>query len=117
MSKKQPIYSDLASSEMRSYGICDWRLTLDPEKPYWGPVAKEIHEVPPGYEPTLEKALEFYPQDDHEGRPLILNTMESAIAEGSSWSVVCRFTTAKKRCIWCARREMSLLMLPDAQSD
>jgi len=100
MDRNQSIYDDLAGSVMSGYGIGDWRLELGTGKLHWGAVTKEIHEVSPDYEPTLEAALEFYPEDDPEGRPLIQGILERAIINGASWAVVCRLITAKKRLIW-----------------
>lgn len=98
--KKPSIYDDLAGSVMTGYGIGDWHLQLETGELYWGPITKQIHEVSADYQPTLETALNFYPEDTADGRPLIEAALQHTIASGEPWEVVCRFVTAKGRPIW-----------------
>ncbi len=43
-----------------------WLIDLDPIRLRWSEIVREIHEAPPGYEPTLEEAINFYPPEYRE---------------------------------------------------
>jgi PAS domain S-box-containing protein len=73
-----------------------WELVLGQPGPRWSDETCRIHEVPVGYQPTLEEALNFYPP---ESRQLIENVLTRAIQTGEEWDVECwlRTSTGKSR--------------------
>lgn len=78
-------------------GVGGWELVLDPMRLTWTEQTKAIHEVPIGYEPTLEQAIEFYMP---EARPAIISAVERAIATGTGWDIELPLVTAKGNKIW-----------------
>lgn len=70
-----------------------WEVNLDKRTVYWSAVTKMIHEVPPDYEPTIDEAISFFP--DESGR-LISNAVRNAIEKGESYALELDFVTARK---------------------
>jgi PAS domain S-box-containing protein len=68
-----------------------WELVLGQPGPRWSDETCRIHEVPVGYKPTLEEALNFYPP---ESRQLIENVLNRAIQNRSDWDLECWFRTS-----------------------
>lgn len=56
-----------------------------------------IHEVEPGYKPTYEQALAFYPP---EARATIMAVMEAGRSDGTPWDLQLPFVTARGRPLW-----------------
>jgi signal transduction histidine kinase/CheY-like chemotaxis protein len=81
----------------RIAGVGAWRLDLATMRPEWTDQTCRIHEVPPGYQPTLEAAVEFYAP---ESRPVIQALVQKCIAEGTSWDAELRVITATGRPVW-----------------
>ena len=74
-----------------------WELDLNKNKLIWSDVVKQIHEVEPEYQPTLEAGINFYAP---EAIPVISEAMRFAIEEGQSFDVELQLITAKKNRIW-----------------
>ncbi|QDU71087.1 Aerobic respiration control sensor protein ArcB [Mucisphaera calidilacus] len=74
--------------------IGGWRLDLNPLRPVWSEMVKEIHEVSPDYEPTLENALKFYAP---EARAIVQNAVDRAIETGEPWDIEVPMITARGR--------------------
>ncbi|CAK9039842.1 Autoinducer 2 sensor kinase/phosphatase LuxQ [Durusdinium trenchii] len=77
--------------------IGGWEIDIASEKVYWSDQVRAIHEVPPGYVPSVEKAIEFYVG---ESRREISECVERGIRDGRGWDVECRFRTAKGNLRW-----------------
>lgn len=101
--KAQHMASDLTLAHAfldrvgRIAGIGAWRLDLGTMTPEWTDQTCRIHEVPPGYQPTLEGAIEFYAP---ESRLVIKALVQKCIAEGTPWDAELRAITATGRPIW-----------------
>lgn len=74
-----------------------WELNLETKVIWWSSTTFAIHEVPEGFVPTLENAMQFYPGE--EGTK-IKKLVEKAITQGEGYDCVLRFITAKNRKIW-----------------
>lgn len=60
-----------------------WEFDVKNQKIHWTSVTKEIHGVPPDFEPELTTAVDFYKEGD--SRNLISAVLEKAINQGASW--------------------------------
>lgn len=65
--------------------------------PVWSDIVKQIHEVPDDYEPDLDSALDFYPE---EARAKMQQAVECGIKDGSGWSQMLPLRTYKGNEIW-----------------
>lgn len=81
----------------RLAGVGGWEVDLDTSEITWTDQTCRIHEVPPGYRPTMEEALDFYAP---EAREAIDRAIGKAIAEGGGWDLELPFITARGRRIW-----------------
>jgi hypothetical protein len=59
---------DFLERTLRAAGIGGWELDLASGQMLWSEETCRIHDVPAGYQPTLEEALEFY---EPQSRPVI----------------------------------------------
>jgi PAS domain S-box-containing protein len=74
-----------------------WELDLKNNVLSFSDVVKEIHEVDPEYQPTLEAAIKFYAP---EVVPVISEAVRRAIEYGESYDVELQLITAKQNRIW-----------------
>jgi PAS domain S-box-containing protein len=65
-------------------GVGGWELDLQTNKMRWTAQTNRLHEVPSDYEPSLEKALAFYPP---AVRPIIESAVETCMREGTPWDL------------------------------
>lgn len=63
----------------------------------WSAQTCKIHQMPIGYQPTLDEALAFYTP---ESRTIIKKTVENAIKTGDSWDLELQITPVGKNPIW-----------------
>ncbi|MEQ9069231.1 MAG: PAS domain S-box protein, partial [Gimesia chilikensis] len=77
--------------------IGGWHLDLEMRELFWTQETYAIHEVEPGYRPSIETAYSFYAP---EARPVLQSALERAIETGQSWDLKLPFITAKGRHIW-----------------
>jgi PAS domain S-box-containing protein len=75
-----------------------WEVDLVTGKNTWSSITKEIHEVEPDYEPSLQTAINFY-KEGHD-RELISNVVKEGIENGVPWDVELRIITAKGNEKW-----------------
>ncbi|MFI4917208.1 MAG: PAS domain-containing protein, partial [Phycisphaerales bacterium JB060] len=85
------------ANTVRMAGIGGWELDLGTNSLHWSDRVCQIHEVPPGYVPSLEEAIGYYEGPD---RQVIVGCIQRAIELGEPWDVECRFITAKGRRRW-----------------
>lgn len=64
---------------------------------YWSDETAVLHELPPGYRPTLVEAMGFYAPED---RPLIEEAFRECAASGRPYDLELRLVTAGGRPIW-----------------
>ena len=74
-----------------------WELDLKKNVLSFSEVTKQIHEVDPDYQPTLEVAINFYAP---EAIPMISEAVRRAIEEGEPYNVELQLITAKQNRIW-----------------
>ncbi|HET9032368.1 MAG TPA: PAS domain S-box protein [Dokdonella sp.] len=81
----------------RLAGVGGWEVDLDTNAITWSDQTCRIHEVPLGYQPAFEEAINFYTP---ESRPTIEAAVARAIADGTPWDLELQLVTAKGRQIW-----------------
>ncbi|MCX6135906.1 MAG: PAS domain S-box protein, partial [Ignavibacteriales bacterium] len=74
-----------------------WELDLKKNVLSFSDVTKQIHEVDPEYQPTLEAAINFYAP---EAVPVISEAVRRAIEEGEPYDVELQLITAKQNRLW-----------------
>jgi diguanylate cyclase (GGDEF)-like protein/PAS domain S-box-containing protein len=81
----------------RAAGVGGWEINLATDQIIWSDETCRIHDVSPGYAPTLKEALDFYAP---QAREVIQSAVQTGIEEGRSWDLELPFVTAKGRHIW-----------------
>lgn len=74
-----------------------WEVDLRTNTIIWTDETCRIHDVEPGFQPTLEAGINFYAP---EARPVIEKAVQDAIATGKGWDLELPFITAQSRSIW-----------------
>lgn len=74
-----------------------WEVDLETLNPIWSEEVCRIHEVPPGYRPNLEEAINFYAP---EARPIVEAAVKKGLEDGSPWDFELPLITANHRRIW-----------------
>ncbi|WP_336328025.1 PAS domain S-box protein [Halovenus sp. HT40] len=88
---------DLLVRTERMADVGGWELNLDAGQIYWTEGARLIHEVPEEYEPTPDKAIDFFHPEDQ----ITLNKAVARCREtGESFDEEVRLITAKGRERW-----------------
>ncbi len=82
-----------------------WEVNFIKQKVYWSAVTKEIHGVPPDYQPQINAGFDFY---EKESRDMILAAEENATKNGTPADLELQLITAKGKKIW-----VRLLMNPE----
>ena len=75
-----------------------WEMSMADQKPRWSQLTREIYEVAPDYEPTLEDAITFCKEGEHRDRFAAL--VKDTIVSGNQWDEEFCIVTAKKKEIW-----------------
>ncbi|GLP95498.1 diguanylate cyclase domain-containing protein [Paraferrimonas sedimenticola] len=83
------------ATEMNGIGV--WELDMLTGTPHWDEQTYKIHEVPDGWEPELNEAINFYVPED---RPLVEEMIQNEIEHGGGWDREFRFITYTGRRIW-----------------
>ncbi|MCC5913679.1 MAG: PAS domain S-box protein [Balneolaceae bacterium] len=65
--------------------IGTWELNIEEQSLHWSRFVRELHEVPSGYKPDLENAINFYKEG--ENRDKISQAVEKTIADGSPFDL------------------------------
>lgn len=81
----------------RLAGVGGWELDLRTNEVTWSDQTCRIHNVPPGFQPSLDEAVNFY---DPAARPLIEAALRKAIAGGEGWDLQLPLVTATGKKIW-----------------
>jgi two-component system cell cycle sensor histidine kinase/response regulator CckA len=77
--------------------IGGWELDAETLEVSWTEETYRIHEVPIGYKPPLQEALDFYHPDD---RPILAQAVQDALDHGKPYDMEVRFTSAKGNQLW-----------------
>ncbi len=78
-------------------GVGGWEVDLLTNRVVWSNETCRIHEVPAGYEPSLEEAINFYAP---EAREVVAAAVQKAMDDGSGWDLELPMITAKGRAFW-----------------
>ena len=89
--------NDLLDRSQRLGNVGGWELDLRTEELRWTDETARIHGLPPGYEPELETAIEFYHPDD---RDVITAAVDRAISERESYDHELRLVRADGEQVW-----------------
>ncbi len=81
----------------RLAGVGAWQLDLVTHKLTWSSQTLRIHDLEPGYQPTLEQAKSFYPL---QARDALEKALQESIEHGWAWQLELPLVTAKGRSIW-----------------
>lgn len=93
--ENQSILLEQISSLARVGG---WELDFVSQKSTWSKTTKEIHEVPPDFEPSIEKGLSFF--KDSKDKEKISLAVQQLIDNGTPYDIEVRLTTAKGNELW-----------------
>lgn len=74
-----------------------WKYDIGAPFLVWNEVVCRIHDVEPGFRPTLEEGIAFYAADS---RTLIQSVVERCVADGTPWDVEAEIVTATGRRRW-----------------
>jgi PAS domain S-box-containing protein len=74
-----------------------WDLDLASNRLTWTEETRRIHEVPPAFEPTVERAIGFYHPED---QPKIAEAVRRAIELAEPFDLQLRIITAGSREVW-----------------
>jgi PAS domain S-box-containing protein len=74
-----------------------WEVDTATKQPRWTDEVCAIHERPPGYRPSIEEAVGYYPPDV---QPVVLELVDRALHHGEAWDVELPLITAKGNQIW-----------------
>lgn len=80
----------LEAQQMATIG--HWELDLNDNRLFWSDMTRVIHEVPDGFVPSYEDAINFY---DEPSRPVITKAIEQAFKTGNGWDVSLGIITYK----------------------
>ena len=78
----------------RVAAVGGWELDLVTQELLWSPETRHIHEVPPGYRPSVAAAIGFYAAP---ARPLIEAAIDEALQHGTPWDLELPLVTATGR--------------------
>ncbi|MBK6850202.1 MAG: PAS domain S-box protein [Burkholderiales bacterium] len=81
----------------RIAGVGGWELDLRTQVLIWTEQTRRIHDVEPGYQPSLQDALDFYPG---RARQAIEEAVAAGVAGGAGWDLELPFVSAKGRALW-----------------
>ena len=88
---------DLLDRTGRIGGVGGWSFDIASQAIEWSDQTCRIHEVAPGFRPTLDQAVNFYAP---EARPVIAQAMQQAMASGQGWDLELALVTARGRRVW-----------------
>lgn len=77
-----------------------WEYDVINDILYWSPMTCELHEVPAGYVPSLDEAINFYAEGT--SRELVRLSVNEAMQLGRPYAIEVELVTATGRRIWCA---------------
>lgn len=81
----------------RAAGVGGWQFDLRTQRLVWSAQTCRIHEVPEGYEATLDEALAFFPR---EVRSTLQAALDRAVGSGEGWDLELPFVTRQGRSLW-----------------
>ncbi|MFZ6051219.1 PAS domain S-box protein [Halocola ammonii] len=83
------------ATELASLGF--WEVDVINDSIYWSPMVCKLHEVPEGYQPNLDEAIQFYRVESQE---IVKKYIEDSISSGKDFSFELPIVTAKGNDQW-----------------
>lgn len=81
----------------RLAGVGGWEIDLRTHEVDWSAQTRRIHEVPPGYKPTVDSGIAFYTPN---AQAVLKAAMKDAVENGTPWNLELPFVTAQGRTLW-----------------
>jgi PAS domain S-box-containing protein len=78
--------------------IGGWAVDVVKGTVYWSDITREIHEVEPGFQPSIAGGVNFYKEG--ENRDTIVKSIEEAIRNGTPCDIELQIVTAKGNIKW-----------------
>jgi PAS domain S-box-containing protein len=94
LAQKAALLAQIAGKAARLGG---WTIDLPERTLTWSDENCDIHDVPPGYKPTLEEGIGYFPP---EYRAQVIGLVETCAREGTPYDFEFPKYTAKGRLIW-----------------
>jgi PAS domain S-box-containing protein len=94
LAQKAALLAQIAGKAARLGG---WTIDLPDRTLTWSDENCDIHDVPPGYKPTLEEGIGYFPP---EYREQVIGLVEACAREGTPYDFEFPKFTAKGRLIW-----------------
>lgn len=88
---------ELFSAIADAVGVGAWEFDPRSMALHWTPQTYAIHEVPPGFQPTLENGIGFYAP---EYRETITTCVQACLSDGTPFDQQLQIDTAKGRRLW-----------------
>ena len=88
---------DLLDRTGRIGGVGGWAFDIASQAIEWSDQTCRIHELPPGFRPTLDQAIAFYAP---EARSVIALAVQQAVRSGQGWDLELPLITARGREVW-----------------
>ncbi|PKV10851.1 sensor domain-containing diguanylate cyclase [Xanthomonas prunicola] len=81
----------------RVAGVGGWEVDVSTKTLTWSDETCRMHDLPPGYQPTLAEAITFYPL---EARAVITEAVELCVREGTPWDLELPLISSTGRRLW-----------------
>ncbi|USJ02809.1 diguanylate cyclase [Xanthomonas prunicola] len=81
----------------RVAGVGGWEVDVSTNALTWSDETCRMHDLPPGYQPTLAEAITFYPP---EARAVITEAVETCVREGTPWDLELPLISSTGRRLW-----------------
>lgn len=78
-------------------GVGGWEVNLATQTLTWSDQTCRIHGLAPGYQPSMEEALDFYAPD---ARPVMLAAVTKGMSDGIGWDLELPLITVSGQRIW-----------------
>jgi PAS domain S-box-containing protein len=78
-------------------GVGAWTVYLKENRIVWSDQTCRMHDMPTGYNPTMEEAIHFYAP---EARPVIEAALQQALEKHTPWNMELPLITGQGRPIW-----------------
>jgi PAS domain S-box-containing protein len=91
-SRKLQSTSEMLEMATSLTGVGGWSIVLDEDRIYWTDEVRRIHQVPEGYQPTLEEGLAFYAP---ESRERIIRVFDRCVEHSEHYDEELQIVTGK----------------------
>ncbi len=81
----------------RVAGVGGWEVDVASGELAWSDQTCRLHDLPPGYRPSLSEAIGFYPL---EARAVITEAVETCVRDGTPWDVELPLVSSTGRRLW-----------------